>query len=47
MGEAMFDDGGSNKKKPQGITPMRMTLWVLGGAIGLYLIVSGLVQALG
>jgi hypothetical protein len=25
---------------------MRMTLWVLGGAIGLYLIVSGLVQAL-
>ena len=40
----MFDDG-SNKKK-QGITPMRMTLWVLGGAIGLYLIVSGLAQAL-
>ena len=46
MGEAMFDDGGG-KKKPQGITPMRMTLWVLGGAIGLYLIVSGLVRALG
>jgi len=45
MGEAMFDDG-SDKKKPQGITPMRMTLWVLGGAIGLYLIVSGLVAAL-
>ena len=44
MGEAMFDDG-SDKKK-QGITPMRMTLWVLGGAIGLYLIVSGLVAAL-
>ena len=40
-----FDDGSENKKK-QGITPMRMTLWALGGAIGLYLVISGLVAAL-
>ena len=45
MPDPMFDDGGS-KKKPQGITPMRMTLWILGGAIALYLIGSGLFQAL-
>ncbi len=45
MPDQMFDDG-NGTKKPRGITPMRMTLWVLGGAIGLYLIVSGLVQAL-
>lgn len=32
--------------KKRGITPTRMTLWFLGGAFGLYLIVSGLVQAL-
>ena len=32
-------------KKPA-ITPMRMTLWILGGAIGLYLVISGFVQAL-
>jgi hypothetical protein len=44
-GDAMFDDGGK-KKPPQGITPLRVTLWVLGGVIGLYLIISGLVQGL-
>lgn len=42
----MFDDGSEKKKKQQGITPMRMTLWVLGGALGLYLVISGFVQAL-
>ena len=40
----MFDNGDDKKKR--GITPTRMTLWILGGAIGLYLIISGLVQAL-
>ena len=45
MPDQMFDDG-SDKKKKQGITPMRMTLWILGAAIGLYLVVSGLVRAL-
>ena len=39
----MIDDDDKNK----GITPLRMSLWILGGAIGLYLIGSGLGRALG
>jgi hypothetical protein len=45
MPDQMSFDDGSEKKKP-GITPMRLTLWILGGAIGLYLVISGLVAAL-
>lgn len=29
-----------------GITTTRITLWIIGGAIGVYMIVSGLVGAL-
>ena len=38
----MFDD----EKKP-GISNGRLAIWLVGGAIGLYLVVSGIIGALG
>ena len=35
------------RESKNGITPTRIGIWVVGGAIGLYLIVSGLIGALG
>jgi len=36
----------ADEKKKPGITDARLALWIVGGAFGIYLVVSGIMGAL-